>query len=195
MEESMEQNIKPLDEARLRAATDVLHWSWSLLLQIQRFMESEAEAWSATPASAAEYAKRMSAEEYDEHMIFIAGNNLITAAKRAREHFPEIEEGAEVERAIHLLRNVYEHWEETRSTFFDPTVPKKRSSKNLREEFPAARPWFPPIHAPGMYLLGGVVSMYDLIELAKNFVDYGMRLTQLDKVEGGFVRRGYPSGG
>jgi hypothetical protein len=60
-----------------------------------------------------------------------------------------------------LLRNLYEHWDEQRPAFQDPSVPKHKSGKRLAELCPDARPWS-ITYAPGEWLLGGVLRLSEL---------------------------------
>ena len=141
-------------EPRGQALTDVLHWTWSWRLQADRLLAST----NAQGGGDDDVAKRrsFSAASYDEHMLVVAGWNLARAVRRAEELFPSIRMTDQA-KALRLLRNLYEHWDEQRVAFQSDSQPKERSAREFVESFPQGHPWS-ITYTQDDWLLGGVVS-------------------------------------
>ena len=118
---------------------DVLHWIWSWCLQLERLVESTKLEWAGGAGSKGR--RVFSRTSYDEHALIVAGGNLARALKPAAELFPELPIDAQRLKAVRLLRNLYEHWDEQRDAFRIPDVTKRRSAKDFTELFPEGRPW------------------------------------------------------
>ncbi len=63
--------------------------------------------------------------------------------------------------ALRLLRNIYEHWDEQRPVFQEPSKPKQGSGKEFLEKFPEGHPWSVSLTSED-WMLGGVVPIHQL---------------------------------
>jgi len=150
-----EERPDPKEEA----LGDVLHWIWSWHLQVGRLHESmQVPLNSRDPLGNRKASSRTS---YDEHMLLVAGGNLARALNCAKPYMPQISIPEETCKAMKLLRDLYEHWDEQRLVFQEKTRTKKRSAKDLAKHFPAARPWT-TVFTDDDVLLGGVVGINEL---------------------------------
>jgi hypothetical protein len=141
---------------------DILHWSWSTRLQLRRFRESlraEFDAWGLRPQVRAR--RHFSGTSYDEHTFLVAAGNLDRALRRApKEMLREIGLSESWRRALWLLRNIYEHWDELRAAYRSRGGQLRGAAAKLRAEFPQADPWsftFDP--ADGSIVIADVVPL------------------------------------
>lgn len=132
----------PVDRVE-ETLTDVFHWSWATRMQVDRLrydVRTELEAWSCKRAHAARRA--FSTTSADEQLLLVCAANLERALgrlpKKCRE---ELQVSKQSRRALWLLRNIYEHWDELRRHFRGGTDDAKGTVAKLRKEFPAADPW------------------------------------------------------
>jgi hypothetical protein len=102
--------------------------------------------------------RAFSATSYDEHILLVAGANLLRALDRGKEHLPPISFPSKTLRALDLLRNIYEHWDEQRDAFRLLTLKKTKSGKSFVEEFPDGKPWSMKYQESSV-LLGGVLDL------------------------------------
>lgn len=134
-----EESPDPVEEA----INDVLHWSWSTRLQMGRFGQSlggELDAWAKGPRIRGR--RQSSGTSYDEHVLLVAAANLDRALRRAPK--PVLVEAKLPEswrRALRLLRNIYEHWDDLRAAYRSKGRQLCGSAEKLRTEFPRADPW------------------------------------------------------
>ena len=153
----------PIEEA----VGDLLHWSWSVRLQVRRLTKSlraELNAWNNRPGVARE--RRFSATSYDEHMLAVAGGNLDRAIRKARRPIKQaIQISTDSYRALWLLRHNYEHWDELRRPYRQHSTQLPGAAAKLKKEFPKADPWsltFNP--ADGEIVLADVVPLTPLVK-------------------------------
>ena len=141
-----------------QAINDGLHWIWSWQLQLRRLQASTFTQISGD--TEVEKLRSYSAASYDEHMLLVAGRNLIKALEEVEKHFsmPSLNHG--IKQAIRLLRNLYEHWDEHRVTF-QTDAQKKRSAKEFEKLFPDGIPWSIS-YAKSDWLIGGVVPINEV---------------------------------
>jgi len=130
-------------EPRAEAINDLLHWVWSTRLQISRLKRSFVTEFKLLNNGAILKSRRsFSATSYDEHMLMVAAANLDRALKKARKYIRAKEQLPESpRRALWLLRNIYEHWDQLRKEYRQPSGPLKGAALKLKEEFPDAIPW------------------------------------------------------
>jgi hypothetical protein len=120
---------------------DILHWAWSTRLQIRRLTQSLQSEFQFLGARSFVVMKHSSNTSYDEHMVLVAAGNLHKALKRAPKAVRiETRLSMKWERALCLLRNIYEHWDKFRSEYRSGS-PLTRAAQKLRSEFPGAEPW------------------------------------------------------
>lgn len=154
-----EENPDPVKEA----VSDILHWSWSTRLQMRRFAQSlraEFKALGARPRVRAR--RQFSCTSYDEHVLLVAAANLDRALRRAPKAVRlEAQLSNSWRRALWLLRNIYEHWDELRASYRSKGRHLRGAARLLRAEFPKADPWsftFDPA--------SGAIVMADVVPLA-----------------------------
>ena len=149
-----------------RAVNDILHWSWSTRLQAQRLTASlgaEFAAWNWRPQVRAR--RSFSASSYDEHLVFVAAANLSRALDSAPKGLRALTRIADIPaRALRLLRDVYEHWDQLRRQVAGDATSISGAAHRLAVEFPCAEPWsltFDP--RTGQVILANVVDLNQLI--------------------------------
>lgn len=153
---------EPAGDPRIEATTDLMHWIWSCQLQIHRFHESTHLEFAGGDDANRDMRRVYSRASLDEHLLMVVGGQFVRAVERARVHYPHFLLGSSEYTALTLLRNIYEHWDETRDMFRDSSIPKKKSSKTFTENFPQGRPWSVTYTSDGP-LLSGVVLTRDLL--------------------------------
>jgi hypothetical protein len=137
-EDGIRQDKQKLIAQQQEALNDVKHWVWSWQLQLSRLVDSTNAEWSGGIKQGRP--KDYSRTTYDEHALVLVGWNVGRAIKRAEHLFPEIKLASDTYRALRLLRNLYEHWDEQRKCFREGGE-KKRAAKEFVEAFPQGRPW------------------------------------------------------
>jgi hypothetical protein len=105
--------------------------------------------------------KRFATTSFDEHALVIATGNLGKALDRAPKFIRRILPKKTL-RALQLLRNTYEHWEDMRATFRKGSPAKTEAALKLAKEFPEAEPWTIAIHPDGNIDLANVVFLKSL---------------------------------
>lgn len=153
-----EERPDPVEES----INDILHWSWSTRLQMRRFgqsLQAEFKAWGARPQVHAR--RQFSSTSYDEHVLLVAAANLDRALRRASEAVRiQAQLSESWRRALWLLRNIYEHWDELRASYRSKGRQLRGAAQKLRAEFPKADPWsftFDP--ATGTIVMADVVPL------------------------------------
>jgi len=144
--------VNPTEEA----VGDALHWIWSWRLQVSRLRESFGAEWGGDVGI--ERRRAASRVSFDEHIVAVTGWHLARAVKRVETLVPAIRLSEEQTEALRLLRHLYEHWDEQRPAFRDPTIPKEKSAVAFAEKFPEGRPWT-IVFAESDWLLGGVLAI------------------------------------
>jgi hypothetical protein len=149
-----------------QAIQDLLHWSWSTRLQLARLgrsIQREFETWGRRPRVRSRRA--FSKTSYDEHLVFVAAANLqraLDAAPRAVRS--DLKLTRKSGRALRLLRDVYEHWDQLRREFRNSDGPVRGAAAKLIKEFPGDDPWSFTFHlATGEIGFANVVSAKDLL--------------------------------
>ncbi len=128
----------PIDES----IGDLLHWCWATRRQLDRFVASihkEFEHWGSSRRLKSR--RGVAATSFDEHLVYIAAGNL----HRALERMPRpVRRAISVPtvpgRALRLLRDVYEHWDQLRRQY-RTAGGQAGAAERLQDEFPGAEPW------------------------------------------------------
>lgn len=149
-----------------QAIQDLLHWSWSTRLQIGRLSRSIRNEFVAAGSRPRVRIRRAcSRTSYDEHLVFVAAANLqraLDAVPRALR--PDVQMAKVPRRALRLLRDVYEHWDQLRREFRNNHRAVRGAAGKLAKEFPGADPWsFTFELATGDIVFSNVVVAKDLI--------------------------------
>lgn len=133
------ESVEPVE----RATNDILHWSWSTRLQVERLrasLASEFETWNAKPRVRSR--RGFSRTSYDEHLVFVAAANLSRALDCAPRPLRKAATlGLTAARALRLLRDVYEHWDQLRAQVAGHRAADSGAAARLGREFPGAEPW------------------------------------------------------
>lgn len=179
--------VSTLDEKdpdpREAVLEDLSHWTWSCKLQIRRFFKSFEATQKPEFKSDLNRRRRFSRLSYDKHMVLVAAANLNRALKEASTVTPDLKLTEDLRVALVRLRDVYEHWNEHRTSFRQAGRPKSRAGKNLHEEFPSAAPWSFEWHPGGDVVVAGVVSLRAFLgEL--EILDQGIRKRQKGQASG-----------
>jgi len=153
---------RPESDPNERVLEDMLHWVWSSQLQIRRLIESTNAEWNSSSLDPALRRKVFSQTTFDEHIVLVAGRNLVRALDRAQEQFPALGLTDDMRACIKLLRDIYEHWDEQREAFLPGGPPKERSGKEFAERHPDGKPWSITYAASGL-VLGGVLPLNDFL--------------------------------
>jgi len=123
--------------------TDIFHWSWSTRLQVDRLRQdvrSELAAWGKARSHVARRA--FSTTSADEQLLLVCAANLERALTKAPNRLRrDLQVSKQSRRALWLLRNIYEHWDELRRHVRAGTDDSKGTVAKLRREFPSADPW------------------------------------------------------
>ena len=150
------------------ALNDLLHWIWSWRIQLMRLIDStNQQGQGDTPMDKRRSFSRASC---DEHLVLVVGRNVVRAISRAEEVFPGTDFELAEDKALSLLRNLYEHWDEQKGSFQNASIPKIRSGKEFINSFPSGKPWS-ITYVENDWLIGGVVLL-------------NMVSQQLDGIEG-----------
>lgn len=155
--------LDPVDEA----IRDILHWCWCTRLQAGRFGQSWRRAFGAMSGRPRLRSQRLRyTASYDEHMFLVAAANLDKALSAAPEAIqPTTQLAEQPRRALKLLRNIYEHWDELRRKYRSGDL--DRSAADLRREFPNADPWSSTFDAE----TGEVLLVADVVEVKPLLLD------------------------
>jgi hypothetical protein len=137
-------------------------WSDGVLRQVDRV---EA-AYAAMVAADDQRYEHLDAVYFDEHLLFVAVNQLITALGQSRMQ-SEIKMSplpADLSQVTQHLRDFYEHWEHTVPAF-ERGFPDGRDQEDLAElhkHAPEAMPFMFPRKVDGDLVLAGGVNLRDL---------------------------------
>ena len=121
----------------------VLDWIWGCQTQLERFalsVDSELQILSDEETTDRARRQAWALTRFDQHLLLVAANNLAKAMTKYPDVASEIDELPDPNGALELLRNVHEHWDETRDAFRGE-APMRRSGKRFSESFPGASPW------------------------------------------------------
>ena len=142
--------------------TDVRYWCWCTRLQADRLRRSALASFPFGGGPPSRRENLSATASYDEHCLMAAARNLMRAVKTQSD--PSLGENlSNVDfRALQLLRNVYEHWDELRAGYRDGQL--SRTAKTLATEFPGAEPWSIEFFPDGDVRLANVVSLRSLIK-------------------------------
>jgi hypothetical protein len=144
--------------------SDVRYWAFCARTQAARLCRSfSAEMpWSSTGRRIV-IERRFSETSYDEHCLAVAAANLDRALRRAPRKLRQTALKDETRRAVQLLRNVYEHWDELRACYRQGNA-KKGAALRISKEFPGVEPWtlvFQP--DDGDLVMAGLISIRSLV--------------------------------
>lgn len=119
--------------------SDLLHWTWSCQLQLQRYGQSLRTEFSG--GSSEDRRKVYSQTSYDEHMVLVAARHLLSALERAGTSLPRIALSDSNLEVLELLRNAYEHWPTERTKFRAGVKSGRGAVAELAQNHANARPW------------------------------------------------------
>ncbi len=152
------------------SVTDVRHWSWCCRLQADRLRTSFLAEfpWQSVRKHHVPQERRFSTTSYDEHCLFVAAANLDRALKRGPKELRRVPDLRKTRRALWLLRNFYEHWDEIRRSYRAEGSQGDAVLK-LFHEYPDAEPWALEYHTDSEHghmendiVVAGVVSLESL---------------------------------
>jgi hypothetical protein len=125
------------------ALNDVLYWSWSIRLQGERLRSDLSLEVSRGGELRRLAARRLfSQTSCDEHLLLVCAANLERALLKVPKRYRrDLYVTKDSRRALWLLRNVYEHWDELKRHLRAGTDDAKGTLAKLRKEFPQADPW------------------------------------------------------
>lgn len=144
------------------ALSDVFHWSSATRLQADRLRKDVAVELAILGKKRPHAVRRIfSITSIDEHLFLVAGANLDRALTKVPRHLQkQLSVTKESRRALLLLRNIYEHWDELRVHMRAGTKGSKGTIVKLRKEFPSAEPWsFTFDRDNGEIILADVVTL------------------------------------
>jgi hypothetical protein len=161
-----------------------LYWIWSCRLQIKRLGNSTLAEWDSSYKTAIERRRVFSATSYDQHLVLVAGRNLLKSLEIVERHFPElsleIREGA----LIKHLRNMHEHWEDHQASSLGIEIPASRAKQTINTqkevERLGAKAWSIR-YGPEGPVLGDVIILRDFIQRLEE-LEYSL-LRQESKLE------------
>jgi hypothetical protein len=140
---------------------DVLYWSFCCRLEATRLAQSFMSEFPLGKRLYVFQRKRFATTSFDEHALVIAAGNLGKALERAPKFLRRILPKKTL-RALQLLRNIYEHWEDMRAAFRKGGPAKTEAALKLSQEFPEAEPWTIAIHPDRSIDLANVVFLRSL---------------------------------
>jgi hypothetical protein len=147
-----------------QALGDLLYWAWCFRLQASRLSNSVKSEFPIGVRPYVQQRKLFATTSYDEHIFLVTAGHLDQALKKARRYLRGHGHALPREklRALQLLRNVYEHWQEVRDTFRTDGPEKTRSALDLLENYPQAEPRILMLY-PDDIVVAGVVSLKDMV--------------------------------
>jgi hypothetical protein len=141
------------------ATNDVRYWSFCSRIQIERLRRSfVAEMPWSNESRVVVMERRFSETSYDEHCLIVAAANLDRALRKAPRKLRRAAVSDETRRALQLLRNVYEHWDELRECYRSGSR-KRGAALKLSEEYPGVEPWTLVLHPDGDMVVAGLISV------------------------------------
>ncbi len=143
--------------------SDLLYWSYCCRLQAVRLQRSFIAQFPVGGRLYTSQRKLFMATSFDEHSFFVAAGNLVKALDRAPKMLRTQHLSKETTRALLLLRNIYEHWENMRIAFRKGGPEKIAAAQDLTREFPGAEPWAIAFHPDGDIVLAELVSLKKLV--------------------------------
>ena len=157
----------------LQALNDVLHWIWSWRVQVGRLVTSTDA--QGVGESALEKRRSYSLASFDEHLLIVTGWNLARALRSAGKRFPSIATADTTHEPLRRLRNLYEHWDQQRKSFQDPTETKILSGAQFSKLFPTGKPWSITYERED-WLLGAIVPIRALTQELASVEEEVLRL-------------------
>lgn len=157
-----QRNADQLEES----INDLLHWVWSTRLQIRRLSTSVRVEFKALNwRQGVRRRRKFSNTSYDEHILLVAAANLDRAIGEAPKSIrSQVGLPKSSRRALWLLRNIYEHWDQLRKAYRAGSGNLPAAAAKLKEEFPDADPWSITIEpASGEIVLANVVPLTPLV--------------------------------
>lgn len=146
-----------------QALSDLLYWSWCCRLQASRLRHSFLAQF---PLGKRPYVRQrylFATTSFDEHAFTVAAGNLVKALRRAPKSLRDQHLSEDTTRALRLLRDIYEHWENMRAAFRKGGPEKTAAAQKLAKDFPEAEPWTIAFHEDGDIVLAEVVSLSKLV--------------------------------
>lgn len=141
--------------------TDAQWWTFCTRLQAERLGDSLR---SEFPIGSTLYwisRKLFATTSYDLHCLLVAGGNLERAIQRLKNRdldgFRPIRRSR---RALQLLRNVHEHWDELRRGYRHGQL--TGAARKLEVEYPGAEPWCLAIQPDGDVVVANTISLQTL---------------------------------
>lgn len=144
------------------AVSDVRNWAFCTRLQAERLRTSAtAEMPWQSGHRVILTERRFATTSYDEHCLIVAAANLKRALQRAPRELMRTPFSQDTRRALELLRNVYEHWDELRQCYRDGGALRGAALK-LAKDYPGVEPWSLTLQQDGDILVAGLVSLRSL---------------------------------
>jgi hypothetical protein len=147
---------------------DVKYWLWTTIEQVKRLRQSftaqmaALQSFNPNAGYSLQHQRINAQTSADMHFLLVAASNLLKAT--SSNPLPQAIKDNNFEPAmakkIRSLRNIYEHWEETRETF-SSNLPKKKSAKWYEDNYPAQTPWSLSQDANG-FVVCGILNIDEL---------------------------------
>ena len=154
-----------MDPEAITALADVEHWLWTLEREMTR-LEAVHGAGGRVVSAAGGYtdeARRLFSESSAQTLwVVLAAEHLATALESAFTPKPlaEMRIQPELRARIKLLRNIYEHWDESR-------LGQGGSIKDYEAAYPGRTPFSSSSSADEGLRVGGILSMDELRAVAE----------------------------
>jgi len=147
---------------------DVIYWHWTSMKQLERLRQSfdaqmnAMESFDPRQGYSLQHKQINVLTAADTHFLLVAVTNLIKAMSK------QLPPGTIQDRRLDMtmsekikhLRNIYEHWEETREVF-SKQLAKKKSAKWYEDNYPGMTPWSLSWDVNGLVVCG-ILSIDEL---------------------------------
>ncbi len=141
---------------------ELLHWVWSTQLQVQRYLNSMQSELNSGEAEKYQIMKRCSNTSYDGHMILVSARHLKRALDMLQKEDLDIEIDKKLLKDLKELRDIHEHWNETKDILRKGDLNRSSSAKSFMKRNPRGRPFSVAFTANGLKM-AGVVKLNKLL--------------------------------
>ncbi len=148
------------EEVFRQRLADLLHWTWSSSLQLDRYLDALSTEWSRA-AAAADSRKAFSRTSLEEHLLVVTLRHLLEASDRAGSRFPSLGVEPRSRDALKLLRDAYEHWATEQPAYARGVKKQSGAVAELAKVDPSARPWLVKLTETGP-VLAGTIPLRDI---------------------------------